>query len=200
MRSVNWAVWLVAPILVASGPFVALVLLADHPPSASAGTNEADEVDNGDYYEVDNGAASVAPLAVRGPTSLVGSGWHTFAWFGDGLADRTFSITTKTAVRITVTDAFCRGDTLTVSENKAVLAVTPTVPVDACKDPVEDPNVAAKDTGFGHTSFALKPGTYNLSINATTSPDTLGAGFIRITRPRLSCVMPRSDRDACGIG
>ena len=145
---------------------------------AAAPTAQGDTI----TAESNGGATAVRRVAVSPP---IGSGWLNFIWYGEQPADPTFSFTTKTAVRVTVTDAYCKGDAFTLLNAGEVVAVTPTVAAGGCPGPadVSDPDVALKDPSYSHTSVVLKPGTYDISIVATENPYGSGGAFIRFDFP-----------------
>lgn len=131
-----------------------------------------------------NGPASGGIAAAKVTNdSPVGSGWQVF-YFGYGPSQPTFTFETQTATRVTITDAFCKGDAFTVYDSGTALRTTPTVPAPGClADDTSDPDVALRDPAYSHSSFILKPGTHAINIAATVNPYGSGGAYIRFDFP-----------------
>jgi hypothetical protein len=131
----------------------------------------------------DNGAVTLDQRAAQ-IGSVINAGWQEFNWFEDGYAIQTFSVTTTRAIRVTITDVLCTGDAFAVTSGERVLIVTPSVTADCGYEGFTgDPDVALMDPAYSHGSFILRPGTYELSIQAVENPFGSGTGYIRFDFP-----------------
>ena len=126
-------------------------------------------------HEKNNGAKSVKPA----PPPPVGGGWQFFVVFEEQPVTYTFE--TKVDVRVTVTDAFCKGDAFTVLVDGKVVAVTPAVDVGECPGPTEtsDPDIAVADPTYSHASFVIKKVKSTVSVVLTTHPFGGGGAYVR---------------------
>ena len=128
-------------------------------------------------------AATTAHEASSSPV-LVNEGWQVFEWGLAGRGDPSFSFTTRRAVRVSVTDAACRGDAFTVQADGEVVLVTPSVPPDGCDgDQVLGPDAAWRDPSYSHGSTVLRPGTYTIAVLVTDNPYGEGDAYIRFDSP-----------------
>jgi hypothetical protein len=110
--------------------------------------------------------------------------WTAFNWSGgDGTgADvNPVGLNPAAPVVLSVTDAFCRGDRFTLSDNATTLGTTTAVPVDlTCSDPVSDPAAAFADSTYSHGTFALGSGAHSIDIVVSTSPFGSGTAYYSV--------------------
>lgn len=115
--------------------------------------------------------------------SVVNAGWLSFEWYGRD-ANRIFTFTTRRAVRLSITDAYCRGDAFVVRDKGKIVLRTVTVAEDGCDVfEVDDPDVAYRDPTYSHGSAILRPGTHKIRIEAYANPYGAGAAYIRFDFP-----------------
>lgn len=117
-------------------------------------------------------SASVPPLQLD-------AGWYKF-YFGAAGTKTAYSFTfaQDDYVQISITDAYCPGDSFDFYRNGSYLVTTPRVRAQSCKDWTEDPDKAFVDPAYSSTKFSL-PGFFNLSLGVQDSPYKGGAAFIR---------------------
>jgi len=156
--------WRNAAIGVVASAVLAVTALAGAQPTASAAP-----------LAKNNGAKSVKPA----PPPPVGAGWQSFVVFEPEPV--TYSFETKVDVRVTITDAFCKGDAFTVLVDGKVVAVTPAVEVGGCPGLTDtsDPDVALADPTYSHASFVIKKVKSTVSIVLSTNPFGGGGAYIR---------------------
>ncbi|PJF20084.1 hypothetical protein PSACC_00119 [Paramicrosporidium saccamoebae] len=115
------------------------------------------------------------------------SGWFKF-FFGQSNEETayTFKFDYDDYVQISITDAYCAGDSFDLYKNGAYLLTTPLVSTNGCKDWTDNPNVAMKNDIFSSSKFSL-PGKFNLTIWSKESPYNGGAAFIRADTRLQTC-------------
>ena len=126
------------------------------------------------------GSSSADPIAVD-------AGWSSFSWSGSAntpaFATPVYTFSSADPTTVKITDAFCRGDRFSVSDNEAPLGDTPAVAVDRecpAPDEVHDPDAAFADPSYSSASFVLGAGTHSLAVKALNNPFGGGAAFIRV--------------------
>lgn len=144
------------------------------------------------------GAAMLAALAITGVASAttkitVDSGWQSFITGGgvDGASTAgPWVFTSTTVAKVTVTDAFCRGDEFRVYDRDALLGETsevesefPACPFELFFPALARADAALADPGFSHGVFFVAPGTHAIEFEnkALWSETTSGTGaFFRV--------------------
>lgn len=106
-------------------------------------------------------------------------GWYKF-YFGaaDTQTAYTFAFGTSDDIRISITDAYCPGDSFRLFRNGSYLITTPRVRSRGCKKWTDDPDKAFIDSEYSNTKFS-HPGHFNLTIWAEDSPYNGGAAYIK---------------------
>jgi len=115
------------------------------------------------------------------------SGWFQF-YFGaaDTPTAYSFSFNYSDYIQISITDAYCTGDSFDLYRNGQYLLTTPRVLGDKCQTWNPNPNVTFLDARWSSTKFML-PGVFNLSISVKDSPFGGGAAFIRADTRLATC-------------
>ena len=114
-------------------------------------------------------------------------GWYKFFFGGPLLRTAySFAFDYPDYVQISITDAYCSGDSFDLFRNGSYLVTTPRVRSDGCSSWTDDPDQAFVNPKFSSTKFMLPP-NFNLSIGTLDSPFNGGAGFIRIDTFIGSC-------------
>lgn len=144
------------------------------------------------------GAAVLVAFAAAGAANAttkitVDSGWHSFITGGglDGASTAgPWVFTTSTVAKVTVTDAFCRGDEFRVYDKDVLLGSTSEVASDfpACPFELFFPaearaDAALADPGFSHGVFFVGPGSHAIEFEnrALWSDASTGTGaFFRV--------------------
>ena len=144
------------------------------------------------------GAAVLAALAITGVASAttkitVDSGWQSFITGGgvDGASTAgPWVFTSTTVAKVTVTDAFCRGDEFRVYDRDVLLGETsevesefPACPFELFFPALARADAALADPGFSHGVFFVAPGTHAIEFEnkALWSETTSGTGaFFRV--------------------
>jgi hypothetical protein len=144
------------------------------------------------------GAAVLAALAIAGVASAttkitVDSGWQSFITGGgvDGASTAgPWVFTSTTVAKVTVTDAFCRGDEFRVYDRDVLLGETsevesefPACPFELFFPALARADAALADPGFSHGVFFVAPGTHAIEFEnkALWSETTSGTGaFFRV--------------------
>jgi len=144
------------------------------------------------------GAAVLAALAITGVASAttkitVDSGWQSFITGGgvDGASTAgPWVFTSTTVAKVTVTDAFCRGDEFRVYDGDVLLGETsevesefPACPFELFFPALARADAALADPGFSHGVFFVAPGTHAIEFEnkALWSETTSGTGaFFRV--------------------
>ena len=144
------------------------------------------------------GAAVLAALAITGVASAttkitVDSGWQSFITGGgvDGASTAgPWVFTSTTVAKVTVTDAFCRGDEFRVYDRDVPLGETsevesefPACPFELFFPALARADAALADPGFSHGVFFVAPGTHAIEFEnkALWSETTSGTGaFFRV--------------------
>ena len=144
------------------------------------------------------GAAVLAALAIAGVASAttkitVDSGWQSFITGGgvDGASTAgPWVFTSTTVAKVTVTDAFCRGDEFRVYDRDVPLGETsevesefPACPFELFFPALARADAALADPGFSHGVFFVAPGTHAIEFEnkALWSETTSGTGaFFRV--------------------
>ena len=144
------------------------------------------------------GAAVLAALAIAGVASAttkitVDSGWQSFMTGGgvDGASTGgPWVFTSTTVAKVTVTDAFCRGDEFRVYDRDVLLGETsevesefPACPFELFFPALARADAALADPGFSHGVFFVAPGTHAIEFEnkALWSETTSGTGaFFRV--------------------
>jgi len=157
------------------------------------------------------GAAVLVAFAAVGAANAttkitVDSGWQSFITGGglDGASTAgPWVFTSSTVAKITVTDAFCRGDEFRVYDKDVLLGSTSEVASDfpACPFELFFPalaraDAALADPGFSHGVFFVGPG--NLAIEfenkALWSDTSTGTGaFFRVDSVAVSKAVCKND-------
>jgi hypothetical protein len=117
--------------------------------------------------------------------------WTLFQWTGGDGATATgspFAVSSAESgpVVMSVTDAFCKGDTFTLSEGATTLGTTSTVPeAPTCPSggnpgDTSDPGTAFNDPGYSHGTFALTAGAHSIGIVAANSPFGGGGAYYSV--------------------
>ena len=144
------------------------------------------------------GAVVVAALAVTAVAAAttkitVDSGWQSFITGGgiDGASTAgPWVFTSTTVAKVTVTDAFCRGDEFRVYDKDVLLGETsevesefPACPFELFFPALARADAALADPGFSHGVFFVAPGTHAIEFEnkALWSETTSGTGaFFRV--------------------
>ena len=144
------------------------------------------------------GAAVLAALAITGVASAttkinVDSGWQSFITGGgvDGASTAgPWVFTSTTVAKVSVTDAFCRGDEFRVYDRDVLLGETsevesefPACPFELFFPALARADAALADPGFSHGVFFVAPGTHAIEFEnkALWSETTSGTGaFFRV--------------------
>jgi len=142
--------------------------------------------------------ALIAALAITGVASAttkitVDSGWQSFITGGgvDGASTAgPWVFTSTTVAKVTVTDAFCRGDEFRVYDRDVLLGETsevesefPACPFELFFPALARADAALADPGFSHGVFFVAPGTHAIEFEnkALWSETTSGTGaFFRV--------------------
>jgi hypothetical protein len=132
-------------------------------------------------------ACAVALAGVAASTAravpLASGTWQAFFFGATGstATGSPFTFESSSAAVVTVTDAFCAGDRLAVSDGAAILGTTTAVAVDmTCSNPFEStPDAALANPGYSSGRFVVGTGTHSIGIVASTSPFGAGTAFIR---------------------
>lgn len=109
----------------------------------------------------------------------VDAGWFKFFFAGRGdKVGYTFRAMSEGYTQISITDAYCTGDSWDMQKNGSYLLTTPRVPSDNCKTWTDNPDVAFSNPKWSSTKFML-PGAFNITLIPIDSPYKGGAAFIR---------------------
>jgi hypothetical protein len=127
-----------------------------------------------------NGNSVIVDLPLDG-------GWYKF-FFGQAGNETayTFSAISTDWVQISITDAFCAGDSFDVIKDDEYLITTPRVPGDGCKKWTDNPDVAFTNPLWSSTKFSLE-GSFNITLAVRDSPFQGGAAFIRADSRLATC-------------
>jgi hypothetical protein len=136
-----------------------------------------------------------ATAAVANATTkiTVDSGWQSFITGGgiDGASTAgPWVFTSTTVAKVTVTDAFCRGDEFRVYDNDVLLGETsdvasefPACPFELFFPALARADAALADPAFSHGVFFVAPGTHAIEFEnkALWSETSIGTGaFFRV--------------------
>jgi hypothetical protein len=143
-------------------------------------------------------AAALVTLAAAGAANAttkitVDSGWQSFITGGglDGASTAgPWVFTSSTVVKLTVTDAFCRGDQFRVYDKDVLLGSTsevasefPACPFELFFPALARADAALADPGFSHGVFFVGPGSHAIEFEnkALWSDTSTGTGaFFRV--------------------
>jgi hypothetical protein len=143
-------------------------------------------------------AAALVALGAAGAASAttkitVDSGWQSFITGGglDGASTAgPWVFTSSTVAKVTVTDAFCRGDQFRVYDKDVLLGSTsevasefPACPFELFFPALARADAALADPGFSHGVFFVGPGSHAIEFEnqALWSDTTTGTGaFFRV--------------------
>lgn len=125
----------------------------------------------------------------------VDGGWTKFFFAGPGTETAFYIAVNDTAVlnnyyQISITDAYCPGDSFNLYKDGSYLLTTPRVPVilnQTCSGQNEDPNFTFIDPSYSSTKFMLPGPTFNMTIHVDQSPFGGGAAFIKVDRWLKTC-------------
>lgn len=142
-----------------------------------------------------NGQTPAALSLVASPkrtlveTLELDGGWFKF-FFGPSGAPTAYNFVFNRPeyVQISITDAYCPGDSFDLFRNGSYLVTTPRVRSGDCHYWEDDPDRAFVDPRFSSTKFSL-PGFFNLTISAKDSPYQGGAAFIRAESRLGTCAV-----------
>ncbi len=111
-----------------------------------------------------------------------GDGWHFFSFGGVGTfaPQGPFTYSSTTITKITVTDAFCKGDEFRVYDGTTALGDTSVVATDPSCAGTGDPDAALADPTYSHGVFFVMAGSHSINIQATESPFGAGGAYVRV--------------------
>jgi hypothetical protein len=133
-------------------------------------------------------ASAIAALVAAPASAAVltpGTDWTTFFFSGDGstledadTGDTFWTVTLTKAGFLQVTDAFLIGDVFEMSVDGSSIGTTG--PFDTTGPETSDPDVAFGGPVYSWLSYALAPGTYEITGIAASSPFGSGGAFLRV--------------------
>jgi hypothetical protein len=107
----------------------------------------------------------------------IDGGWYRFR-FGPSGSKTTFRANYSDWLLVSITDAFCPGESWDILGAGKYLVTTPRVPEDGCRAWTDDPNVAFWNATWSSTKFSLQ-GDLDLTLRSLDSPYKGGSAFIR---------------------
>lgn len=183
-----------AGVLVAAGAMVATALAGAPAQAASLGSADAAP------------QASVTTTIPSGSPVAPDAGWQAFqtdGGVGGTSLDGPYTFWSSTLTKVTVTDAYCHGDTFSVVDGRRSLGDTTPVPEDLrnCSPRFYLSDIARADASmtdptFSHGTFYLAPGFHSLNfVNKTiwngTDPGSIA--FFRLESTPLKFADCRAD-------
>jgi len=120
----------------------------------------------------------------------IDGGWTRFYFGGAGTETAYYISVNETAIpgnfyQVSITDAFCPGDSFDLFKDGNYLLTTPRVPSPRnpnCSAPNDDANVVFENPAYSSTKFMLPGPSFNVTIGVRDSPYGGGAGFVRVDR------------------
>lgn len=161
-------------------------------PTISFKANAPLELLNGNDMLATNNGSDVTIFDANKSSNLIvdlplDGGWYKF-YFGQQETPTayTFRVNSSDYTQISVTDAYCPGDSWNININGSYLFTTPRVPSRKCDRWTDNPDVALYSPVWSNTKFML-PGSFNLTLFTKDSPFQGGAGFIRADSRLIVC-------------
>ena len=107
---------------------------------------------------------------------LIDSGWHRFHF--TGRHSPRFRVDGPGYTQISITDAFCPGESWDILHSSNYILTTPQVLWDNCTSWTDDPDVAFRNDKWSSTTFSMM-GKFELQLRALGKPYKRGSAFIR---------------------
>ena len=119
----------------------------------------------------------------------VNHGWSKFFFKGGNgaVAGTNYIFKTKSATTLSITDAYCSGDSFLVYNHGQLILETPFVGSDNCATYEKHAGKAASSGKFSSGSIALESGHHNITIQTSKNPFGKGAAFIRLDAVLAKC-------------
>jgi hypothetical protein len=145
-------------------------------------------------------SSSEAPNLAPEDVALGVDVWTHFLWSGSGSpynSEGNFVISSTVALRLKVTDLYCRGDRFMVYDNGVPLETTSASTVQSsCQTTIGDPDAAFDFPSFSHGNISLPAGNHKIRLQATQNYFGYGEGAIMLARQdAMGYVFFDADRD-----